>query len=216
MSEQEQPAGQEPAGAEPAGPQPTEPAMVSESRSGSGRARTFRTVLTSRAAGWVVAAALAGAVVALSITSATTGPGAGVVAVRGPLGIAGPLRVVPGGQVIPGGPMIRRVIPFGFSPGGPAGAFMAPFGRVIAGIVTSVSASSFTITTRDGQTVTVDEQSSTAYRKAGVPTSANAVTAGARVAVLGSPTGSPSASTITATVVAVLPAGGKFLPGAPG
>jgi hypothetical protein len=48
--------------------------------------------------------------------------------------------------------------------------------------------------------VTVDEQSSTVYRKAGNPVSASAVTSGSRVAVLGTQNGSK----ISAIVVAVL------------
>jgi hypothetical protein len=99
-----------------------------------------------------------------------------------------------GGQVFFPGPGLPQVA---------AGArIMSPFGQVVAGTVGSVSGSTFTVTgPPGGQTFTVREQSSTAYRKSGSPAAASAVTKGAHVAVLGSLTG----TTMTATVVAVLP-----------
>ena len=127
--------------------------------------------------------------------------------------VVGPVHIRPGGvqvgfgpggvqvSVGPGWASIRRAVPFGIVSGPSAGQFTSPFGRVVVGTVGSVSSSSFTITMGAGQTVTVDEQSSTAYRKAGSPVAASAVTRGARVAVLGSPGGSQ----LPAIVVAVLP-----------
>jgi len=183
-------------------------------------------VLASRAAGWVAAAALAGAIVAVSVTGLTTPsvtelitPSAARIAVRAPLGAAGQVRVGPGEGRIrvigPWGPAL--VVPGQWNvrvvPSGPfGGVFAAPFGRVVAGTVSSVSSSGFTITTGPGQKVTVVEQSSTTYRKAGSPASASAVTRGVIVAVLGSLSGSK----FTATAVAVLPAGAGSFPGAPG
>lgn len=208
------------------------------------RAQAVRKALTSRAAGWVVAAVLLGAVVALSVVQATAATPS-VVAVRGPLRAMGPLMFGPGGPpgqvrqrivgpvpagpgwevvtgpggaswvvvpparirmgVRPGGMIVSQVVPFGMPPGKVLGGkftgqFMTPFGQVVGGIVGSVSSSSFTVTV-GGKTVTVAEQSSTVYRKAGSPAAASAVTRGARVAVLGSQSGSK----ITAIVVAVLP-----------
>jgi hypothetical protein len=64
---------------------------------GRGRAEHARQVLTSRGAGWVVATALAGAVVALSVILATASPAAVVaerVFVAGP-GLRGPAAVSP-------------------------------------------------------------------------------------------------------------------------
>jgi hypothetical protein len=194
------------------------------------RGAAVRKAITSRAAGWVVAAALAGAVIALSIVESTT-PSAVAVqvpfrAVRsvvvgpgGPLGplprqapvrvVGPPVQVSPGAARIavgPGGGVVY--VGPGMPPGavriGPArfgGQFTTAFGDVVAGTVGSVSSSGFTVTVGGGQTVTVGEQSSTVYRKAGNPASASAVTKGARVAVLGSRSGSK----ITAIAVAVLP-----------
>lgn len=56
-----------------AGPGAPAPDGSVPGQGGPGRAGRVRGVLTSRAAGWVVAAVLAGAVVALSITMATIG-----------------------------------------------------------------------------------------------------------------------------------------------
>jgi hypothetical protein len=98
------------------------------------------------------------------------------------------------GQVLPGGPL--------------TGVFMAPFGQVVAGTVSSVSSAGFTITARSGQKLAVVEQRTTTYRKAGKPASESAVTRGVTVAVLGSLNGSK----ITASVVAVYPAGTGIFP----
>ena len=224
MSGNEQPAGPGAAAPDERGG-PAEPITPSTSSSAgappsrSGGARRLGSALTSRSAGWVAAAALAGAIVAVSVTGLIT-PSAAQIAVRAPLGAARQVYVGPGGGrvrvigpqgpvlVVPGRGNVQEVIP-----GGPfGGMFGAPFGRVVAGTVSSVSSSGFTITTGPGQKVTVVEQPSTTYRKAGSPTSASAVARGVTVAVLGSLSGSK----FTATVVAVLPAGAGFFPGAPG
>lgn len=137
-------------------------------------------LFASRATGWIVAAVLACAVVALSIVVATT-PSTTTTS---------PAARVPTGGLTPGsGPFAGR---FGSGSGGAVGT------------VDSVSASSFTMTTRAGQQMTVDEQSSTTYRSSTGSASASAVTDGARVLVVGSTSG----STIRATQVIVLPAGG--------
>ena len=60
------------------------------------------------------------------------------------------------------------------------------------------------MTTSAGQKVTVDEASSTTYQKGTSPAAASAITAGERVLVLGTTSG----TTITATQVIVQPAGG--------
>jgi hypothetical protein len=98
-----------------------------------------------------------------------------------------------------------------------------------AGTVDSVSTASFTMTTSAGQKVTVYEASSTTYKKSRKTrtgegserkapkhghrtssTSANAITTGERVLVLGTTSvlGSTSGTTITATQVIVQPTGG--------
>ncbi len=212
MDEQEHPAGAGPS--EPPAAGMTQP--VTGSATGQPerhrRAGSAWKVLTSRGGGWAVAAALLGAVVTLSVFQATT-PSAVAVQVpsRGPVsfsvGPGGPgwppgmqVHVVAPAQIYPGGPGIGEVIPFGGP--GPAGAqIVTPLGRVIVGTVSSLSSSGFTLTTVPGQTVTVGETSATVYQKAGSSVTAGAITRGARVAVLGSPSGG---SRISAIVVAVL------------
>jgi hypothetical protein len=70
--------------------------------------------------------------------------------------------------------------------------------------VTSVGSGTFTVTGLSGQLVTVDEQSSTTYDQGATSASAAAVVQGSRVLVLGSRSG----TTVMATRVIVLPAGG--------
>ena len=68
-----------------------------------------------------------------------------------------------------------------------------------SGTVTSVSKSSFAISTSAGQKVTVKKESSTQYRKGKSSSSANAIKKGVRVLVLGTTSG----TTITASQVIV-------------
>ena len=74
----------------------------------------------------------------------------------------------------------------------------------VVGTVSSVSTSSFTVSTSAGQKVTVKTASSTTYRKGTSSTSASAITSGKPVLVLGTTNG----TTITATQVIVQPASG--------
>jgi hypothetical protein len=74
----------------------------------------------------------------------------------------------------------------------------------VVGTVSSVSASSFTVSTSAGQKVTVKKLSSTTYRKGTTSTSAKAVTRGEPVLVLGT----TNATTISATQVIVRPSSG--------
>jgi Domain of unknown function (DUF5666) len=74
----------------------------------------------------------------------------------------------------------------------------------VVGTVSSVSTSSFTVSTSTGQRVTVDKASSTTYRKGTSSTTASAITQGEPVLVLGTTSG----TTITATQVIVQPAKG--------
>jgi hypothetical protein len=90
----------------------------------------------------------------------------------------------------------------GFSGGG-SGARSGPAAGGAAGTVGSVTTTSFTISTSAGQKVTVDEASATTYQKDTSATTANAVTAGEQVLVLGT----VNSTTITATQVIVQPAG---------
>ncbi len=130
--------------------------------------------LTARLTGWAVAAALAGVVVGLAVSLATSPP---TLVVR-----------------LPGlGPL---------SPG--FGVQLGPLQGVVSGTVSSISSSSFTMTTASGRTVTVREQSSTRYEEGGAAVSRSAVTAGSWVIVAGS----RGNSTITATLVLIaFPAG---------
>ncbi|MEA2430141.1 MAG: hypothetical protein QOI19_614 [Thermoleophilaceae bacterium] len=74
----------------------------------------------------------------------------------------------------------------------------------VVGTASSVSTSSFTVSTSAGQKETVKKASSTTYRKGTSSTSASSVTNGTPVLVLGTTNG----STITATQVVVQPASG--------
>jgi Domain of unknown function (DUF5666) len=69
------------------------------------------------------------------------------------------------------------------------------------GTVTSVSSSGFTFTTSGGQKVTVNETSTTSYKRGTSPASASAVTTGESVLVLGM----VDSTTITATEVIAQP-----------
>jgi len=82
---------------------------------------------------------------------------------------------------------------------GASNARSAPAQGGAIGTVTTVSTSSFTITTPTGQKVTVAEKSSTMYEKGTTSTSDKAVTKGQSVLVLGS----VNSTTITATQIVV-------------
>jgi hypothetical protein len=88
--------------------------------------------------------------------------------------------------------------------GGGSNARSGPAAGGASGTVASLSTSSFTMTTSAGQKVTVTEAASTTYENGTSSTSANAITTGEGVLVLGTTSG----TTITATQVIVQPAGG--------
>jgi hypothetical protein len=88
--------------------------------------------------------------------------------------------------------------------GGGSNARSGPAAGGSSGAVDSVSASSFTITTSAGQKVTINKASSTTYQKGTSSSSANAITKGEGVLVLGTTNG----TTITASQVIVQPSGG--------
>src|SRR6202521_6397875 len=104
-----------------------------------------------------------------------------------------------------------RTQPSGSGVGG-SNARSGPASGGAAGTVGSVSASSFTMSTSAGVTVTVDEAPSTTYQKGTSPTSASAITTGEPVLVLGTTSG----VTITATQVIVQPTGGGSAPSSAG
>ena len=85
------------------------------------------------------------------------------------------------------------------SAGGGSNARSGPAAGGSAGTVTSVSKSSFTMTTSAGQKVTVDEASSTKYKKGSSSIAASAIKKGTHVLVLGT----VSSTTIKATQVIV-------------
>jgi hypothetical protein len=89
------------------------------------------------------------------------------------------------------------------SGGGASNARSGPAPGGASGTVGTVSASTFTMTTAAGQKVTVHEASSTIYQNGGNSMSANAITTGESVLVLGTTNG----TTITATQVVVQPTG---------
>jgi hypothetical protein len=142
---------------------------------------TGRRLLANRRRRWIaVAAALMCAVIALSVGLATSGSTSAV-------------------QPAPANGLAGR----GGSGGGVSNARSGPATGGASGTVDGVSTSSFTMTTSVGQTVTVDEASSTTYQKAAISASASAVTKGEAVLVLGTTSG----TTITATQVIVQPTG---------
>jgi cytochrome c-type biogenesis protein CcmE len=92
----------------------------------------------------------------------------------------------------------------GFTAKAGSNARSGPAAGGVVGTVSSVSTSSFTVSTSAGQKVTVKKASSTSYRKATSSTTPSAVRKGAPVLVLGTTNG----TTITATQVVVQPASG--------
>jgi hypothetical protein len=92
----------------------------------------------------------------------------------------------------------------GFAAKAGSNARSGPAAGGVVGTVSSVSTSSFTVTTSAGQNVTVKKASSTTYRTGTSSSTASAVTKGKPVLVLGTTNG----TTITATQVVVQPTGG--------
>jgi hypothetical protein len=92
----------------------------------------------------------------------------------------------------------------GFAAKAGSNARSGPAAGGVVGTVSSVSTSSFTVSTSAGQKVTVKRRSSTTYRKGTRSTSASSITKGRRVLVLGTTNG----TAITATQVVVQPASG--------
>jgi hypothetical protein len=88
--------------------------------------------------------------------------------------------------------------------GGASNARSGPAAGGASGTVDNVAASSFTMTTSAGQTVTVNEVSSTTYLNGTNSISASAITPGEYVLVLGTTSG----TTVTATEVTVQPTDG--------
>jgi hypothetical protein len=143
-------------------------------------------LLSNKMSGWIVAAVLMCAVIALSVALATSSTTAASGALgRGSAGGAGAGAGFGGAG----------------SSGGGSNARSGPAAGGTTGTVGSVSASGFTLTTSAGQKVTVNEASSTRYEKGTSSTSASAVTTGEPVLVLGTTNG----TTITATEVIVQP-----------
>jgi hypothetical protein len=93
----------------------------------------------------------------------------------------------------------------GFAAKAGSNARSGPAAGGVVGTVSSVSTSSFTVSTSAGQKVTVKQKSSTTYRKGTSATSEGAITKGKRVLVLGT----TNATTITATQIIVQPASSR-------
>ncbi|HEY6786035.1 MAG TPA: hypothetical protein VI365_01865 [Trebonia sp.] len=91
------------------------------------------------------------------------------------------------------------------SPSSPSGARSGPADGGLWGTVSSVSASSFVVTTL-GTAVTVDKEATTKYEQVILPTSARAVKTGEPVLVLG--VFDPTTGIIAATQVTLHPLGG--------
>jgi hypothetical protein len=139
-------------------------------------AATVRRLLSNRIAGWIAAAALMCAVIALSVALATS-----------PSATAGHFAPGSGGVGAPAG--------------AGSNARSGPAAGGATGTVDSVSTSGFTMSTAAGQTVTVEEASSTTYQQGSSSASESDITTGESVLVLGT----TSSTTITATQVIVQP-----------
>ena len=169
------------AGAAPSDPPaPSHDSSVVTAATQARRPRVRR-LLWNRKIGRIMAAAVMVPVIGLSVGLATS-----------PSASAGQLA---SGSGPAGGPL---------SGGGGSNARSGPAAGGSSGTVGSVSKSSFTLTTSAGQKVTIDEASSTKYQKGTSSTSANAITKGERVLVLGT----TNSTTITATQVIVQTGGG--------
>ena len=158
---------------------PTSDPAAAASPDGSGaRPPVTRRLLANRKRTWIVAGALICAVIGASVglAASRSGSGAAPAAVSGPVG---------------GGGLVGRA----------SNARSGPAAGGASGTVSSVSTSSFAITTSAGQKVTVDEASSTSYLKGTSSASASAITTGESVLALGTTSG----TTITATQVTVEP-----------
>jgi hypothetical protein len=154
----------------------------------------FTRVVGHRAAGWIVAALLVGAVTGLSVAlaNASSTPAARTT-------IHNPVAIRP-----PSGSRF----PFGAS-----GAFRRRAGgldNAVVGRVNSVSASSFTVTTGSGTVVKIDEQSSTTYRVGANQGTKASVKTGEEVFVFGSRSGSMLKAS---RVIIAASGGGYFFPG---
>jgi hypothetical protein len=148
-----------------------------------GREPRVRRLLSNRRSRWIVAAGLMLSAVGLSVglvTSASTPATTSA-------GTAG--HLAPGSGVAGG-------LGSGI---GASSARSGPAAGGAAGTVKSVSGSGFTMSTASDQEVTVDEASSTTYKRGTNSTSASAVATGESVLVLGT----TNSTTITATEVIV-------------
>jgi hypothetical protein len=160
----------------------------------SATSRSWR-LLSSKLSGWIVAAALACAVIALSIALATSSTSAASAAAQPLTGRGAPAAAgASGGASGAAG---------GGASGGASNARSGPAEGGTSGTVDSVSSSGFTLTTGAGQKATVKESSSTTYENGTAPSTASAVTTGADVVVVGM----VDSTTITATQIIVEPAG---------
>ena len=161
-----------------------------------------RRLLSNRRSRWVMAAVMMSVVIGLAAACGTSSAtGTSPSATAGGSGSAGGLG----------------------SGGGGSNARSGPASGGASGTVSSVSMSSFTMSTSAGQKVTVNEASSTTYQQGASPILASAITTGKDVLVLGTTSG----TTITAALVIVQPTGSggsttssaagviPFQPGAP-
>ena len=175
-------------GAAPPPPPPSEPdRSASATMTKKAHWPQLRRVLSTRRRkiGSIVAAALMTALIALSVSLATSPSGTST-ASSAAAGHSAPASASPGRP--------------GFGGGG-SNARSGPAAGGASGTVGGVTTSSFTMTTSTGQTVTVDEASSTTYQNGMASTLASAITTGENVLVLGTTNG----TTIAATQVTMQP-----------
>jgi hypothetical protein len=171
----------------PPAPPPDWPTSVSSAQ----RVRwpRVRGLLSKRSSRWIAAVVLVCSMIGVTVGLATSSSA------------TAPSPSAPAGQLVSG----TGVAGGHASGGGGSNARSGPASGGASGTVNSVSTTSFTITTSAGQDVTVDEASSTAYKKGPSSASATAVTKGETVLVLGT----TDNTTIAATQVIVQPTGGS-------
>jgi len=159
---------------------------AAEQGHGSGARRK----LLSRKSTWLVAAVLACVVAGVSIGVAeTSGSSSSTTTAAAATATAGQ-----------GGPFS------GASAGSGSNARSGPEPGGSSGTVTSVSGTTFTLTTPVGEKVTVNESSSTTYLDGSASSTASAITTGSGVLVLGT----VNSTTIAATQVTIEPSGSSY------
>jgi hypothetical protein len=158
------------------------------------KVRRWFSIRRNKRIGWISALAMIGVVIGLTVSLTTSSSATAGHVASTSTSAAPPAAGASGG---PRGAM--------GSGGGGSNARSGPAAGGAVGTVSSVSTTSFALSTPAGQKVTVNEASSTTYLNGTSSTSSSAITTGESVLVLGT----VNSTTIAATQVTVQPAGGS-------